>query len=406
MNKRLVLFTGGFPYGSGETFLETELPYLCRTFEKVEIITVTSNTKSPRKTPENCEVQTLDVPYSSGLRLNSLKGMFSPIFKKEREILKNEYNIPLSKGVLSTALVSLERAKRIATYILKSYSQDLDHTLFYSYWCDDAALGIAYAASVDKKVKGISRIHRWDVYFEESTVNYLPFRNFIAAHLQKIYSISEDGIKYAVNTWKVDPSRFELSRLGINNTHGPVQPKGGVFRMVSCSNIIPVKRVHLIADALMNVTDQEIEWTHIGAGPLRNELEEKIKQLPQNIAVHLTGRLPNTEVYKMYEKLEPNLFVNVSSSEGVPVSIMEAMSYGIPVLATDVGGNNEIVNDQNGLLVSSDIDAKALSEQLKAFMSLAQEERNTYGANAYKMWQETYNGEKNFVAFSGLLANL
>ncbi|MFR4320263.1 MAG: glycosyltransferase [Blautia massiliensis (ex Durand et al. 2017)] len=45
--------------------------------------------------------------------------------------------------------------------------------------------------------------------------------------------------------------------------------------------------------------------------------------------------------------------MNVSSSEGIPVSIMEATSFGIPGIATDAGGTKEIIRDkENGVLLS------------------------------------------------------
>ena len=45
------------------------------------------------------------------------------------------------------------------------------------------------------------------------------------------------------------------------------------------------------------------------------------------------------------------MFINLSSSEGIPVSIMEAQSFGIPVIATNVGGSGEIVVSETGVLV-------------------------------------------------------
>ena len=47
-------------------------------------------------------------------------------------------------------------------------------------------------------------------------------------------------------------------------------------------------------------------------------------------------------------------FINLSDSEGIPVSIMEAMSVGIPIIARDVGGNREIVTNNNGCLLEGD----------------------------------------------------
>ncbi len=405
LNKKLVLFTGGFPYGSGETFLETELPYLSEAFEEVIIVASNNGNNQKREVPQNCEVRRIDLSYSTSMRLKSLKGIFSSVYREELSVIKSIYRRSVSKGMISTALVSLERGKLVAKYIQEHFSKELNKTVFYSYWCDDAALGIALAHSQNNAVKGVCRIHRWDVYFEESAVNYLPFRHFIGYHLKKIYSISQDGIEYAVDRWKVNRSHFELSRLGIDNDHGPVQPKvDGVFRIVSCSNLIRVKRVGLIADALQEITDHRIEWTHIGNGPLREDLEEKVKMLQENITVNLVGRLPNKEVYELYESICPDLFINVSSSEGVPVSIMEAMSYGIPVLATDVGGNGEIVNKENGSLISMNTDRKLLAREIRSMTE--QEDLTDCAKAAHSKWLEQYSGSKNYQKFSDELRRI
>ena len=66
----------------------------------------------------------------------------------------------------------------------------------------------------------------------------------------------------------------------------------------------------------------------------RGRLEESIEKLHGNIKVDLMGNLPHEKVMSFYKDYAVNLFVNVSKSEGLPVSIMEAVSFGIPVRAT------------------------------------------------------------------------
>lgn len=243
-------------------------------------------------------------------------------------------------------------------------------------------------------------MHRWDIYFEESKVDYLPYRSFIATHLNKIVSISQDGIDYAIKKWKVNKECFTLSRLGVKETVRVV-PKGNRLKMVSCSNIIPVKRVELIAKALMEITDIEIEWTHFGDGVLFNRLKEQIKKLPKNISVNLPGRVLNKEIYKAYQKIQPHLLINVSSSEGVPVSIMEAMSFGIPCIATDVGGNSEIVNNENGILLTSDPSLNDIQKAIKSVLN-----NHSKSEAAYQTWKEKYNAEKNYKEFAEELIKL
>jgi glycosyltransferase involved in cell wall biosynthesis len=73
-----------------------------------------------------------------------------------------------------------------------------------------------------------------------------------------------------------------------------------------------------------------------------------------NISFQLMGNVKNEEIQKYYSLNQVDLFINVSEYEGIPISIMEAMAYGIPCLATNVGGVREIVNDDNGFLLNKD----------------------------------------------------
>lgn len=59
----------------------------------------------------------------------------------------------------------------------------------------------------------------------------------------------------------------------------------------------------------------------------------------------------------------------MSLSEGIPVSIMEAISFGIPIIATNVGGNAEIVNDETGVLIPVNIDQAAFNETVSDIMN-------------------------------------
>ena len=77
------------------------------------------------------------------------------------------------------------------------------------------------------------------------------------------------------------------------------------------------------------------------------------------------GAIQNVEVYKYYNEHCADLFINVSSSEGLPVSIMEAISFGIPVIATDVGGTGEIVkNGISGFLINRDFETVELAKKI------------------------------------------
>lgn len=401
--KNLVLITSSFPYGSRETFLETEIQYLCKAFNKVSIVSMASNTSSQRTVPDNCEIIHFTLRYTKATAIKSLSHYFHPIVKEERKIIQESYQQTINSGILKTLLVSFERGRQIANFLLKHFSKELDHTIFYSYWCDDTALGIAIAHQRNNKVKGVSRIHAWDVYFSVHSLNYLPFRKFILEHLKQIYSISKNGKKAIQEEWKLAIEKVIVSRLGILNDNR-INYSSSIqsIKIVSCSNIIPIKRVSLIAESLRHITDLSIEWTHFGDGILMEELKEQISYLPKNILVHLPGIIPNKDIYTAYASMRAQIFINVSSSEGIPVSIMEAMSFGIPCIATDVGGNGEIVNNENGILLSS---KPSVSEIKEAILELINN-HSTKSEAAYLTWKEKYNAEINYPEFNNFLKSL
>lgn len=397
---KLILFTSDFPYGTGETFLESEIGYLCEGFDEVRIVSSSASTEQTRTVPENCRVERIDLEVKTPQKLMSLSRIVHPLFWKELSVIRKIYQLPLSKGILFTMLVSLWRGQKIAQKVgalIKTAGPE-ENLFFYSYWCDDAALGLAFAQKDNARIKTFCRIHRWDVYFDQSAVNYLPYRHYITSQLKSIFSISQDGIAYAKKIWKTGSDHtFQLSRLGINNERPLKKVERDYFLMVSCSNLIPVKRVHAIAEALRSVTDQTIHWVHIGDGPERKRVEEAVAKLPKNITVTLKGRIPNPAIYAFYDEVRPDLFLNVSASEGVPVSIMEAMSFGIPVIATDVGGNSEIVSHENGVLIH--IAEDELVRAINHFTQMNHSDLEQLSASSYQKWAAEYKAELNYRDF-------
>lgn len=90
-----------------------------------------------------------------------------------------------------------------------------------------------------------------------------------------------------------------------------------------------------------------------------------------------------------------DLFVNMSLSEGIPVSIMEAISFGIPIIATNVGGNAEIVNDETGVLIPVNIDQAAFNETVSDIMN----KMDILKISTILCYQNEFNADKNYHCF-------
>lgn len=101
----------------------------------------------------------------------------------------------------------------------------------------------------------------------------------------------------------------------------------------------------------------------VGEGPYLKELQKKVKELSLERVVHFMGVQSMHEVQAFLQIADG--FVNPSHSEGLPRSVLEAAAAGLPIVASDVGGTLEIIQDQKtGLLVPAH-DSQALKKTLK-----------------------------------------
>ena len=411
MNKKknLILLTASFPFGNQETFLENEIPILAEEFDKITILH-SYNDGLKRSVPTNvdCIYSPLDLNKKENLK--SYFHIFSFIVWKEMFRMLFVYKQMLSIGFFKTLFISISKGKKMQEAIEKQFtSTEIRKSILYSYWCDDHAIGLAFLnKKYNNRLKTLSRAHRWDIYFEENTYNYLPLRGYINQYLTKIYFISQDGIDYCQKRWKCN-SKIGVSKLGVKKQidSNELRYNNDEINIVSCSNLIDVKRVDLIIEALGLIKDFKINWFHFGDGKKEIQLKQLAKQkLNQNINVNWKGRVSNDEVLIFYKQISPTLFINVSSSEGIPVSIMEAMSIGIPCIASNVGGNAEIVTNLNGRIISKNCTPEIIKNAIIEIIISSQDEKNALKQNAFLTWDKNYNARKNYSGFIEQIDNL
>lgn len=405
----LILLSSAFPYGNAETFLEAELPYLLDRFEHVVVLPLLAE-GNPRETDPRLIVIP---PHSTQqLRISDLfrglfrsKGLFSAEWKKSP-------GYPFSVGLL----YRIARTAGMAIRIQKSISEtvqnlQLENPLIYSYWTNQASVGAALAG---KKLNCIafSRAHGGDLYEERNLKSYLPFQQWKLQQLDAILPVSENGRLYLENKYPGHKALIQTVRLGTEDQgisdHKPFTSEGKVH-VVSCSSVIPLKRNILIFEtikALAELTPETaFRWTHIGDGPLLKELRSKAEtSAPENLSVHFAGRVPNNEIIPLYQSCRADLFINYSTSEGAPVSIMEAMSCGLPVVAPDIGGIPELVNEETGLLFKADTAPQALAEIIRGWVSKA--DMSAVSSKTRMVWQEKFNRRQNMDRMMAIIEKL
>lgn len=418
MRKHLLLFTINYPYGHYEPFVGLEMPFLSSGFERVSIIPM-SGTGPKRDVPPNVTVETplwgarrsrykFYIKQLARLRTWSL---FLPelmsLSRRERRL---HVGLIYRVFLWSMYRAALERYPAVTQALGES-----SDVVAYSYWGHVPALAIPVLARA--KVPCAVRYHRVDLYkyamesgsYLSRNSQYFPWREEIASTAAMNLFISEHGLAYFKDRWpKGLTSNFALNRLGVpDRGESPTrQACDGALMIVSCSNVFPVKRVHLIASLVTELARRrKVKWHHFGGGDF-TKVSAVLESKVPNLDVKLWGQKDNSEVMRFYQQNQVDVFVNLSSSEGIPVSIMEAISFGIPVVATAVDGTPEVVIDgKTGLLISPEEaqHSERLAERVLQALSPGGELARS---EPRKVWQDRYHSSSNFDDLVDILQSM
>ena len=135
-------------------------------------------------------------------------------------------------------------------------------------------------------------------------------------------------------------------------------------------------------------TQRNLKLIIVGDGPFRKSLEDKASKSRSNGDIFFLG---NKNIGDILDILATSdIFVNPSYSEGLPTSVMEAASVGLPIIATDVGGTREIIiNNKTGVLVEE----RNITNLEESICQLIENEllRQNLGNAAKKFVTQTYN---------------
>jgi glycosyltransferase involved in cell wall biosynthesis len=390
----LYLFTYQFPFGSGEPFVDDELNVLVEHFESVTII--------PSRALFNPIWRDRLFVALPSKTLPPNVHVWLPPKLQPAHLLKN-----LVLFVKATWLSALPRIKSLRAFgalvrstlkavmamsVLQTLVPNLRNSVCYTYWKDEgAALLCALYRMQLLTYRPITRCHGIDLYYDLPNTPVRPFDPLIAETAGMVAVVSEMGRAH-LEAHAFSGKTIKVARLGVEIPVSVSSPSDRAAKriIVSCSRMVPLKRVPFIAKCL-TLLKEPIEWHHFGWGPDADSVKLHAANLPPDSVV-LHGDVPRSEVFNFYSISSVDLFLNMSVTEGVPVSIMEALAFGIPVIATDVGGISELIDNDVGALISSEIlpqeVAKIISHELQEGCS---EKRRNARARAERMCDASAN---------------
>ena len=240
-----------------------------------------------------------------------------------------------------------------------------DH--IHAHWAHLTAT-LAMGASTVSGIPWSFTAHRYDVFLNNLLTEKLRsarFGRFIAHEMLEVARplVAPDAFARAV-----------VLHMGVALPPAPADamPPRPIPVLLCPARLAPVKgHGHLLEAAERLVTRGiPFELWLAGEGPERAAIERRIAERGLDEPVRLLGTVPHAELLGMYRDGRVDCVVLPSLHEGLSVALVEAMAYGVPVIATGVGGVPELLEDGAGVLVPPG-DADALTDALTRVLGSA-----------------------------------
>ena len=404
MNEKVSLFVinANYPFGKTETFLENEIKFISPYFDKIYLFPLNYPSKdfTLREVPENVIYHSVLLDKLHYKRIIKFIFRFSPITEYLKDLLmlvqsgEGRYFNKLKGWAISLLVDRAFYKSNQYNYIKNNIKQN---DILYFYW---GGARSRFAKNFNHP-KTFIRVHGRELDFPRNSNYIVLFKNTFT--VESTFLAISNKVKKQILSY-FPKNIVKVNRLGTFDMGiGPLDSSKKNIRIVTCSNVIPLKRVHLVVEALRKINNIEVEWIHFGDGILFSQLNLLAKSLNQNITYIFKGRVTNDVVLDFYKNNQVDLFINVSTAEGVPVSIMEAFSFGIPCFATNVGATSELLNNNNGVLVDKDF---SINELILCIKNCNTEQFRLKRIEARNTWDKYCNADKNYLQLINLLYNM
>jgi len=282
---------------------------------------------------------------------------------------------------------SLEVPKRIKQ-LIKGNQIDILHSHDWGVYLE-AAMSISGTSA-----KLIHTVHGHYVPYSDDFKSQLKkkVRNFLERRSSKktyrIVPVSNSIKKYIVEDIKISPDVVQVIHNGIAPIGEKSDRADDKVKLVTVGRLAEVKNFPMMLKAIKEVskTQSNFSLTIVGDGPEMDKLKILARELEIDSFVSFLGF--RTDVADIVR--EHDVFLCSSNYEGVSIAILEAMSLGLPLVATSVGGVPEtVVDNETGLLVDAE-DDMSFASSINRLINEA-ETRNIMGSAGKEFFNEHFH---------------
>lgn len=364
--KKLLIISSNFPFGIGEEFLETEIHGLLSQGFKVFVCPLRKMGQI-RKSKILDHIEIISLNYWRMNFFDLIKYFSKVAFFGRRDAWGSipELMLRLSKESIAAGL-----SRQLAQHLIEN---PVSH--IHAYWASSTST-LAMQTSKILNIPWSFSAHSGDIYDGLNLVEK-------ASTSQKIRFSSSIGSD--IYQKKVDvPLNYSVIRHGtsINSEYTSLpRVKMPALRIVCVANLIEIKGHRFLFEslAILKAIGTSVKLFLVGQGPLENELRELQDDLELNAEIIFMGYLPQARLFELYANNAFDLMVLPSGTapsgqqEGTPVSLIEAASYGIPLISTNTGAISDLIPANSGGLVPEG-NAQVLAQRIQEFALMNDDE--------------------------------
>ncbi|MDD5428462.1 MAG: glycosyltransferase family 4 protein [Candidatus Omnitrophica bacterium] len=347
---KIAYITVKIPYSTGETFIVPEIREVMRQGNEVVVLPFRPGDKIFHEDARALQKVThrmglfapaVFMALLSGFLKDpakSLKIIAKMIFGGRSFMIKLKNLTAIPKGFYTANILIKEKAEHI-----------------HVHWGSTPATA-GYIASYLTGIPWSFTSHRWDI-----KENNLLEEKISSAAFMRV--ISEDGKKDVIrilNNAELSKKIFKIyTGVYIPISKNVSAYKNTVFTMICPANLVPVKGHRYLIESLKLLIEKKADFKCIiaGEGPLGKALKAMVLRSGLESRVSFVGELSHVTLLEMYEKgvidlvVLPSITTESGDKEGIPVALIEAMAFSVPVIATATGGIPELLSGGSGIII-------------------------------------------------------
>jgi colanic acid/amylovoran biosynthesis glycosyltransferase len=380
----ILYVTSSLPYGPGEAFVIPEVAALRRRGHEVTVVPVHGRGPVLHDDAHALLELTLE---SSLLSPAILAGSVRQLVRRPRRSLRAAGRLLGSRSprILLKNLAVLPKGLWLG---LEVERRAVDH--IHAHWGATSST-MALVASELSGIPWSLTVHRWDI--EEDNLLATKARQAVF-----VRTINDIGLRKLGAASRGQAREAFVLHMGVDVPSERARPAAN-GRVLAAASLREVKGHRYLLDAVRLVRQRglDVQLDCVGDGPLRDELTRYVRDQGLTDSVSLLPALPHGELLERLAAGEWAAAVLASvvtpsgEHEGIPVSLLEAMSVGVPAVGTETGGIPTLLGDGAGVLVPPR-DAEALADALERVLTDA-ELRGALVAEGRKRVEERFDVE-------------